>query len=156
MLIGTSYISNIADSDGLTDHISGNVDELEDYVDGLAAYLRLGYNDFFFDAEYMTALDEFQTAELGGIGRDEPSVWNIEAGYNWNWGKNLEIVFKYAGSDETEALGFPEERYGIGFNQEIFEGVTVSVACFIDEFHGGDANDNDDGNTVFGQIAVEF
>ncbi len=46
-----------------------------------------------------------------------PSVWNIEAGYNYDWGRNLEIVLKYAGSDDTEDLGFPRSRYGIGFNQ---------------------------------------
>ena len=141
------------------DHPSGAaVEELEDYVAGFAAYLHLGYNDFFLDAEYMTALDKFDPSELATRSGDgaEPSAWNIEAGYNWDWGKNLEIVLKYAGSDETEALGFPEDRYGIGFNQEIFECITASVACFRDEFHIGDANGNDDGNTVFGQIAVGF
>jgi len=158
LLVGASYISNIADSDGLTDYISGSVDELADYVGGLDAYLHLGFNNFFFDAEYMTALDEFDPTELAianGSGA-EPSVWNIEAGYNWNWGKNLEIVLKYAGSDETEALGFPEDRYGIGFNQEIFDGVTGSVAFFRDEYHRGDADGRDDRFTALGQIAIEF
>jgi hypothetical protein len=158
MLLGASYVSNIADSDGLTDLISGNVDELEEYVDGFVAYLQLGISGFFFDAEYMSALDEFDPTELATEDGDgaEPSVWNIEAGYNWNWGKNLEIVLKYAGSDETEALGFPEDRYGIGFNQEIFEGVIGSAAFLKDEYHNGDADDRDDGYTALGQIAIEF
>jgi len=164
LLVGASYISNIADSDGLTDYLQADdhpvapVDAMCDYVAGLAAYIHLGFADFFFDAEYMTALDEFDPAELAianGNGA-EPSVWNIEAGYNWNWGKNLEVVLKYAGSDETEALGFPEDRYGIGLNQEIFEGVIGSVALLRDEYHSGDVDDRDEGFTALGQIAIEF
>jgi hypothetical protein len=106
----------------------------------------------------MTALDEFDPTELAKANGEgaEPSLWNIEAGYNWDWCKNLEIVLKYAGSDETESLGFPEDRYGIGFNQEIFEGVIGSVAFLKDEYHSGDADDRDDGYTALGQIAIEF
>jgi len=165
---GVSYISNIADSDGLTDYLKDDnhpsgapIDSLDDYVDGTAAYLHLGYRDFFLAAEYMTALDEFDAAEIetGGAGSGngaEPSVWNIEAGYNWNWGKNLEIVLKYAGSDETDQLGYPDERYGIGFNQEIIECLTGSVAYFRDKFHSTDVDDRDDRDFVCGQIALEF
>ncbi len=159
LLIGASYISNIADSDGLTDYLhSEGVDTLNDYIEGIAAYMHLGIGQFFFDAEYMTALDEFDPAEIAlrdGRGA-EPAVWNMETGYNWNWGKNLEIVLKYAGSDETEALGFPEDRYGIGFNQEIYDGVTGSVAVYKDDYHRGDVDNRDDGYTAVGQIAVEF
>ena len=154
--IGASYISNVADTDGLTDGLG--VDEIEDYVAGADVYLHLGCNNFFFDAEYMTALEEFAPGELatGGGNGAEPSVWNIEVGYNWNWGKNLEIAFKYAGSDETEGLGYPEDRYGVGLNQEFFEGVTGAIAYFHDEYHGDDVDDRNDRDVVFGQIAVEF
>ncbi len=158
IIVGASYISNIADSDGLTDTISENVGELTDTVRGMAAYLQLKFNDFFFDAEVMTAMDAFDHTELATAngGGAEPLVWNMEAGYKWNRGKNLEMVLKYAGSDETEALGFPKVRFGIGFNQEIFEGVIGSVAFFKDEYHRGDADGRDDGFTALGQIAVEF
>ncbi len=159
LFAGVSYISNIADSDGLTDHLDENaVTALEDYVDGFAAYLHLVFNDVFFAAEYMTALDEFSATEIatGSGAGAEPSVWNLETGYNWNWGKNLEIVFKYAGSDETENLGLPDKRFGIGFNQEIFENVTGSVAYFRDKFHTDDIDERDKRDFVCGQLAVEF
>ncbi|MDY6973773.1 MAG: LbtU family siderophore porin [Thermodesulfobacteriota bacterium] len=156
LFVGASYISNIADTDGLTDGL--NLDEIEDYVGGADLYLHLGCNDFFFDAEYMTALEEFDPGELANGGGDgaEPSVWNIEVGYEWNWGRSLEIVLKYAGSDETEGLGYPEDRYGFGLNQEIFEGITGSVAFFHDEFHGDDVDARNDRDVIFGQIALEF
>ena len=186
ILIGASYISNIADSDGLTDGVgqrttySGalvdgvwdanaiqrieKADDINDYVDGFDAYLHLGYADFFFDAEYMTALDEFEGNELatggptGAAGAEgaEPEVWNFEVGYNYNWGKNLEIVLKYAGSDEADQLGYPEERYGICLNQELFDSVIVSLAYLNDDFEDNDVDNRDDRDVVFAQIAIEF
>ncbi len=151
---GLSYISNIAEG------LGGELHEIivNDYVNGFAAYLHLGFADMFFDAEYMTALDEFDASEIAsGSGKGaKPSVWNLELGYNWDWGKNLEIALKYAGSDETEALGYPDNRYGIVFNQEIFEGVVGSVAYYRDDFHRRDATGRDDRDVVCGQVAIEF
>ncbi len=166
ILIGASYISNIADSDGLTDELTtvALVNDINDYVDGFDAYLHLGYADFFVEAEYMTALDEFEGNELatgvatGTAGAEgaEPEVWNFEVGYNYNWGKNLEIVLKYAGSDEADQLGYPEERYGICLNQELFDSVIVSLAYLNDDFEDDDVDNRDDRDVVFAQIAIEF
>jgi len=156
IMVGGSYISNLADSDGFEDALP--VDEIRHYIDGAAGYLHMDYGNFFFDAEYMAALDEFEPNELAEESGDgaEPSVWNIEVGYNWNWGKNLEIALKYAGSDEAEALGFPEDRYGINFNQELFEGVTASVGYLHDEYEDADPDDRDERDTIYGQLAIEF
>ena len=153
-LAGISYISNIADSDGLTDIIGT---EIDDYVDGFATYFRTEYCGYFFEAEYMTALDNFSSAELGlGVKKAKPSVWNFEAGFNYNWWKNLEIAIKYAGSDEAEALGFPQSRYGINFNQELFNGVTGSLGYIHDNYDNNDIEDRDNRDLLFWQLAVEF
>ena len=135
---------------------------LKDYVAGAVVYVHVGFNDFFVDAEYMTALDEF---DIAGIvageaceekGVDEPAVWNVEVGYNLDWGKNLEIVLKYAGSDEAGFLGFPEERYGICLNQELYKDVIASLGYLNDDFEKDDADDRDGRDLVFAQIAIEF
>ncbi len=149
VLVGASYISNIADSDGF------ELDEIKDYIGGFDVYLHVGYAPFFFDAEYMTALDDFEPGELDDK-KAQPAVWNLEAGYNLDWGKNLEIALKYAGSDESGALGFPEQRYGIALNQEIFEGVIASLAYLHDDYENDDAEDRDNRDVVFAQIAIEF
>lgn len=155
VLVGASYLSNIADSDGLTDTVA--VDDIKDYIGGFDAYLHIGYAGFFVDAEYMTALDEFDPTELAtGVEGAEPAVWNVEVGYNLDWGKNLEIALKCAGSDESDALGFPEERCGIALNQEIFEGVIASLAYLHDEYDDDDVDGRDDRDVVFAQIAIEF
>jgi hypothetical protein len=154
LLVGVSYLSNIADSDGLSEEI----DEVEDYVSGFDAYLHVGYADFFVDVEHMTATDDFDPTELAAGDGDgaEPAVWNVEVGYNWDWGRNLEIALKYAGSDESEHLGFPEDRYGICLNQELFESVIVSLAYLSDDFEDDDIDGRDDRDVVYSQIAVEF
>ena len=175
LLVGGSYISNISDSDGLTDALhevysgleaSALIDEagLKDYVAGAAGYVHVGLAGFFVDAEYMAALDEFDTRvtlAAGGTGvvkgQDKPTVWNVEAGYNLDWGKNLEIVLKYAGSDEAEALELPETRYGVCLNQDLFEDVVVSLGYLYDEFdEDAPGEDRDSRTLVFTQLAVEF
>ncbi|MFP3982976.1 MAG: LbtU family siderophore porin [Desulfurivibrionaceae bacterium] len=154
LLVGASYISNIAESDGLTEVIGG---EVEDYVAGYAAYLHTGYRGLFLDAEYMTAADEFEVNELSVEGQGaQPSVWNLETGFNYDWGKNLEVVFNYAGSDEAGGLGFPERRYGLNFNQEISENTVISLGYFNDSYENDDIEGRDERNLVFSQIAVEF
>jgi len=157
LLIGASYISNLAESDGLEEHLEEafehhGVEGIEEYVAGFDAYFHAGFDAFFVDAEYMTALDEFEHHELAANGEGaEPSVWNVEAGYNLNWGKNLEIVLKLAGSDEAGALEIPEDRFGLCLNQEIWEGVVGSLAYLHDEYESDDERD-----VLYGQIAIEF
>jgi hypothetical protein len=154
VLAGASWISNIAETDGL----EGLVVEFDERVEGFDGYFHIGLFGFFVDAEYMTALSTFTVNELTqGNKKAAPEVWNLEFGYNLDWGKNLEIALKCAGSAEAEALGYPEKRYGIALNQEIFEGVIFSVASLYDDYEKRrDANGRDDRKTVYGQIAVEF
>ncbi len=158
ILIGASYISNIVDSDGLEGALKElGVNTIEEYIGGFDAYLQVGYGSFFFDAEYMTATDDFKPTELATNGQGaQPAVWNFELGYNLNWGRNLEIALKYAGSDESGALGFPKERYGIVLNQEILEGTVVSLAYLNDDYEANDIDGRDGRDVVYGQIAIEF
>ena len=156
LLVGASYITNVADTDGIADGLG--IKEIADSIDGFASYLQLSYKGLFLDAEYMRALEKFQPAELAtssGAGA-EPSVWNVEVGINWNRGKNLELALKYAGSHEAGGLGLPENRYGVAINQEIFEGVTGSFAYYMDEFNRRDSKGRNSANTLAVQIAVEF
>lgn len=172
LLIGASYISNITDSDGLSEALEDYVDELEDipgvlgaglkdYVAGAVGYVHVGFDGFFVDGEYMTALDEFDVTVMTATGKDtrkgddQPAVWNIEAGMNL--GESLEIVLKYAGSSEAEFLGFPETRYGICFNQELYKDVIASLGYLRDDYDEDKVDDQrDQRDLVFAQIAIEF
>lgn len=154
LLAGASYISNITESDGLTESVG---EEVKDYVPGYAAYLHLGCRGLFLDAEYMTAADDFEVNELASYGEEaRPSVWNIETGFNYDWGRNLEVVFNYAGSDEAGGLGFPEKRYGLNFNQEIIPGTVLSLGYIRDDYEEDDIDEREQRDLVFSQIALEF
>ena len=152
LLVGGSYISNIADSDWteeVLDHYSLGID---DYAGAAAAYLHVGYQGLFFDAEYMAATDHVDVITDQG----KPSVWNIEAGYNYNWWRNLEIAVKYAGSDDGGAFELPKRRYGINLNQEIFDDTIFSLGYMYDYMHADDHAGRDSRDLLFSQIAVEF
>jgi hypothetical protein len=157
LLVGGSYISNIAESDWIEEVLHHHGARIDEYAGGAAAYLHCGIMGFFVDMEYMVATDHLDT-HMAGVLTDngKPSVWNLEAGYNLNWWRNLEIALKYAGSDDCSALGFPRDRYGINFNQEIFDNTIVSVGYLYDEYEGDDALDRNTRDLVFGQLAVEF
>ena len=155
--IGASYLSNLADTDGISDAVPA---ELEDLVAGWAAYFSSNWGMFFLEAEYMSALDSFKATELTTKDGDgaEPAVWNIEAGFNYDWWRNLGVAFKYAGSDEAEGLGIPKVRFGVALNQEIFSNTILSVGYLNDKFDDDifDSGTEDKRQTLFSQIAIEF
>jgi len=158
LLLGASYISNIANANCLTEAVCPDINLRGGKVGGLAAYLHLGFQGSFLHGEYITALGAFCPEALpqaNGRGA-QPSAWNIEAGYKWKGKRNLEMVFKYAGSNESEALGFARKRFGFGLNQEIVGNITASFAFLRDQYHSGDSSSRDRGYTVLGQIGVRF
>ena len=155
LLVGASYISNIADSDGLSEKV-GDLWNLTDYVAGYDVYGHIELGIFFIDAEYMAALDKFKLVDITDEDAYEEakkaSVWNVEAGF----GEETQIVAKYAGSDKAANLGYPKTRYGLCLNQQIHEGVVASVAYLYDDYYTDDADNRKDSNLFCAQMAVEF
>jgi len=158
MLLGASYLSNIANANCLADTVCPDINVRGGKVAGLAAYVHLGLRRAFFDCEYVTALEDFCPEALPRArgGGAQPSAWNIEAGYRWNRERGLETVFKYAGSRETEALGLARRRFGVGLNREIVRSTTASFAFLRDRYSAGDVHGRGNGWTMLGQIAVAF
>ncbi len=161
-LIGFSFISNIAESDGLTEMIEDNLgsDKIHRSIPGIDGYFHVEYQGIFLDAEYMGALKPFSRQELAyKYTRAKPVVWNFEAGFNYNWWRNLEVAFKYAGSHK--APEFPKSRFGICLNQEIYDNVIASFGYIHDEY--SNYAPEEDGDEVldkkdflFWQLAAEF
>ncbi len=158
LLVGGSYISNIADSDWIEEMLHHNNMEIDDYAAGAAAYFHIGLQGFFFDVEYMAPTDATKLYEAGVyVGKIKNSeVYNFELGYNYNWWRNLEITLKYAGSNNCGLLRLPRDRYGINFNQEIFDNTVLSVGYLYDEYNGNDQAGRNTRDLVFTQLAVEF
>jgi hypothetical protein len=148
MSFGGSYISNIADSDGLEGEVSG---DLKDYVPGLGAFLSLAYMErIFLEAEYVGALDKFEAGELGfDAGQQlEPQTWNFELAVapadKWT------VAAKYEGGDDLGDF-LPETQYGAAVSYSLFENTALALEYLHGEFENDDEYDR-----ITTQLAVEF
>jgi len=159
---GVSYISNIADSDSLQDDDDGdkitgnnyagdNHGKVKDYVEGLSAFLSISYMDkFFFEFEYLGALDEFEAGELlFDDGKEfQPETWNFELAYAAT--DRLEVAVKYEGGDDLGDF-LPEDQYGAAVTYGLFENTSLALEYLHGEFENDDERD-----LVTTQLAVEF
>ncbi|KQC16116.1 MAG: hypothetical protein APR56_09805, partial [Methanosaeta sp. SDB] len=147
---GVSYLTDIADSDGLADLIPEG--EIEKYVGGLSAYFIFELDSLTLSAEYLGALKKFkdipvpeeEESELEG---KQPQAWNIELA--WEFVENWEVALRYEGSDDFP--GFPENQGGICFSWGIFSNTTLAAEYLYGEFKNDDKR-----NLATAQLAFEF
>ena len=143
---GISYISNIADSNELTDFFDDEfgVDTVMDRVDGISAFLSLSFKEMFsLEAEWVSALDKFKEDQ-----RFEPKAWNLELAVRLL--ENMEIGLRYGGSED--ALNFlPETQFGVIAAYEIFENTSIGFEYLYEEF-----DNKDKINRITTQLGVEF
>ncbi|OPX37116.1 MAG: hypothetical protein B1H12_05560 [Desulfobacteraceae bacterium 4484_190.2] len=152
LTVGGSWISDIADSNGLQDVLDeAGTDEIEDYVPAWSAFLSVSFLDkFFFEAEYIAATDKFENDDLALAPgeRFEPKAWNLELAYAVI--ENLEFAIKYEGS--SDALNFvPEKQYGAAVTYGLFENTSLA----LEYLHGTFEND-DERDLITAQLAIEF
>lgn len=147
--LGASYISNIADSDGLSGELSHKA--YETTVGGIGSFLILSYlEQFFFEAEYVGATDDFEDGALG-FGNDEkvrPTAWNFELAYAPI--EKLELAARYEGADDVGNWQ-PERRYGAAATYSLFANTSLA----LEYLHATYDNDNEE-NTLTSQLAVAF
>ncbi|MEZ4600028.1 MAG: LbtU family siderophore porin [Syntrophotaleaceae bacterium] len=146
---GASWISNIADSDVLTDEIA--VDGIADKVDGINAFLTATLNErWTLIAEYLGALDEFEAGELAFDEGEalEPKTWNFEIGCAVT--DALTLAAKYEGGDDLGGL-LPDSQYGAVASYALFENTTLALEYLHGEFENDDERD-----LVTAQLAFEF
>ncbi|MBW2027078.1 MAG: LbtU family siderophore porin, partial [Deltaproteobacteria bacterium] len=127
LLAGASYMDNVADTDTLQDEVN----QIKDYVDGLALYLVADYGKFSFGAEYITALDDFRAGEMayavdrnGNARKSSPAAWNFEFAYRPV--DPLQLAVKYEGTKDLFGL-YPEKQYGVAISYDLFESTTLSA-----------------------------
>ncbi len=171
LLVGASYVNNVADTDTLEGQINdlnadGANNDLNDYVPGVAGYVVAEYGDFSFGAEYITATDDFLAGEMAyavdrnGVARKtEPSAWNLELAYSPI--EALQMAVKYEGTDEMFGL-LPDNQYGAVVNYEVLENTTISAEYLHGEYDGNnqDPNNNnwihDEVDLVTLQLTIVF
>jgi hypothetical protein len=153
---GVSYLSNIADSDGLSGandiDEDGDPDGIRDYVGGVSAYLHMDFHDCLFcSAECVCALDKFNAGELT-FGEDgeklRPRAWTFEIAYVTP--SDIGVGVKYEGSDDCNDF-LPESRYGGIVFCAPFENTYLGLEYLTQEFDNEDKSE-----VVTAQLAFEF
>lgn len=152
--MGISYLSNIADSNGIEAENDvdgdGSADGISDAVAGISGYIAADFkNRVFFIAEYTGATDAFAAGEMTFAADSvKPRAWNTELAYIF--GNDFGLGVKYEGTDDGGTL-LPETRYGaIAFCQP-FSGGYLGLECLRQDFANGDEN-----IAVTAQLAYEF
>lgn len=153
---GITYLSNLADSDGLAEanDMDGdeNPDGITDYVGGVSAYVHMVIlHSVHCTAECVCALDEFAAGELnfGEEGnRYKPLAWNFELAYTLP--ADIGVGIKYETTRDCDGF-LPENRYGAIVFCSPFENTSLGLEYLYQEL------DNDDtSEVVTAQLAFEF
>lgn len=156
--LGVGYINNIGDSDEVNAALTGAT-ALNDYVGGLDLHGDVAYGGFVFRANYMKALDSFQTGELAFNGQGaQPVVWTTEASYTTEiLGKETTFAGTVQGTKEALALSYPELRIGGAVTVGIVDRFAVTAEYLHDEDYGtSDGGTGNTGHTATLKLAAEY
>ena len=149
MSTGFSYISNLADSNGLEEVSSTGT--VRDYVAGYSAFLSAVYRQrLFLLAEYLGAAESFAAGAFafdGGLGR-RPRAYNVELAYGLV--DQLELAVRYEGCQDCGDF-LAERQYGAA----LIYGLNDSVSLALEYLDGEFAND-DRRRQATTQLAVSF
>ncbi len=145
--IGGDYISNLGDSDGLTDTFTyGEDGAADDSISGAAVFAEFGFGAVTVFTEFLTALDKYENTD-DNI-EAEPSAAQFELAFKAG---DFTYAASYQQTDDAEFIGLPEERVSVGFSTEIFGGLGLGVELTRDEDYAGDTTNN-----FVLQLAAEF
>ena len=145
---GLAYTNNIAGGN-LGDEV---VDQtVHDLVAGLSFMFNLQYKWAVFNAEYITALDEFKAGELSFLDEDKeakPYAYNLELAFlpidDWTF------ALRYEASDNLGNWE-PEHQYGATVSWDFLPDTTLSL-----EYLHGLFEDEAKRDMITTQLAVAF
>jgi hypothetical protein len=144
--LGFDYISNVYDSDAISDLIPGG--QVDDKEGAFIARGATAVGPVNFIGEYFIA------EELGDFGDIEPKILHLEVGMQL--GEWL-VSGAYQTTDDAVALGLPENRYSVSAGTTIVKNVAVTIEYWYDEdYDESDGGTDDDANSIVAQITVLF
>ena len=145
---GSSFISDLAESD---DELVSDQADYSSNVPGASAFISVQYGDLGFIAEYLGALEKFDSS-LVDAGTDltgkRPEAWNLELA--WRPLERLEVAARY-----EKAHDFQDNvsRYGSTVSYGLFEQVVIALEFL---HANADVDEDDPVNIVTTQLALEF
>lgn len=133
--IGTSYISDLADSDERFLEETNN--RYQSRTDALSGYTVLGFDQIEITAEYVHTLRIFKDLDNEV---DKPFAYNLE--FQVYPAETLALAFRYEGSSEFEDE--PKEQFGVAAVWQLFSQMFLTVEYLEGRFRDGFAEDDFD------------
>ena len=143
---GISGISNIAESDALQEEAT-----IKNHIGGFNTFIIASLLDkYFFIAEYLGAIDDFEAGELGFDGGKSyrPEAWTIELACGIT--DNLKLAVCYEGSNDCGNF-LPEKQFGGGVRYDLFKHTSVALEYFYGKFENKDTR-----HLMTTQLAIGF
>jgi len=154
---GISWVSNIADSDGLQELIvddDGDYETIKNHIGGFNTFIIASFLDrFFFNAEYLGAIDDFEAGDFEADGFDEgksyrPEAWTIEFAYGVT--DNLNLAVCYEGSNDCGNF-LPEKQFGGCVSYGLFKDTSIALEYLYGKFENKDTR-----HLMTTMLAIEF
>lgn len=144
---GVSLISDLAESDI---ELVGDEALYAESVMGASAWFSWQIGQFGLEAEYVTALDRFESDLIGlsDLTGDRPSAWNLELA--WMPSDRWQIAGRY---EQAEDFQNDVTRYGASASYGLFEHAVLAVEYLHSDAKGPEG---DPDHTVTAQLAFEF
>ena len=147
---GISVISNIADSDGLQELIvddEGDPETIKNHIDGFNTFIIVSFLDkFFFNAEYLGAIDDIDMDTLGKSYK--PEAWTIE--FACDVIDRLNLAVCYEGSHDCDNF-LPKKQLGGVASYELFKHTSVALEYLYGKFENKNTR-----HLMTTQLAIEF
>ena len=161
--VGVDWMNNIADSDGLGDHLQGrevdDPEEIVDYVDGFSVHAMLQIDSFSLIGEYIATLDDFSETEVAWKNNGaKPVAYTIEAAVSTElFNRQTNFAVGFQATDEAVDLGLVEELYIGAVSMEIFPHTNLAFEYSVGhDYSSKDGGTDDDIRSATMQLAVEF
>ncbi|MDL1984423.1 MAG: LbtU family siderophore porin [Deltaproteobacteria bacterium] len=145
---GISGISNIADSDALQEEATATI---KNHIGGFNTFIVASLLDkYFFNAEYLGAIDDFEANELSFDGGKSyrPEAWTIELACGVTDSLNLAVC--YEGSNDCGDF-LPKKQFGGVVSYDLFENTSVALEYLYGKFENKDTR-----HLMTTQLAIEF
>ena len=147
---GISWVSNIADSDGLQETIEEEEDAtIKKHIEGFNAFIIVSFQDrFFFNAEYLGATNYIEMDSFDEGESYKPEAWTIEFAYGVTDSLNLAVC--YEGSTDCDDF-LPKKQFGGVVSYELFENTSVALEYLYGKFENKDTR-----HLMTTMLAIEF
>ena len=149
---GISAISNIADSDNLQTVGTGvSAATIKNHIRGFNTFIVASLLDrFFFNAEYLGAIDDFEAGELSfDSGKAyRPGVWTVELACGIT--DRLNFAVCYEGSNDCGDF-LPKKQFGGVVSYDLFKNTSVALEYLYGKFENKDTR-----HLMTTQLAIEF